>query len=935
MKHNLKVFILLINTLLLNTYGIAQSSQKIDFTLSTVSYSHNVVCGTDINGPQPDPRFIIEYRLNSSQNFTNHIINQGNEISCGTIGYTSFSANALGTCSNRIELKITSWEENGTLSNNEYNTPGDENLGSIVGAPYYIDVTNYTNNSNITVNLTNGNSVTFNLQWNYSALTPSTIVSGGAVCRNKDAEILLTANQSDITNFKWYKDSLANGLGNNMLYLGNPAIIANANFNTASSFDVYVAGTIGSNCETKLQKITINVNDIPSVLAIDVNTPACYSAFAKVILNNYVAGQQISCFYDVSLNNKAGVDQFSDTFFTDPQTANRNLYLVRKDATTGCVSAPAITALKVNQQINPPVATDVIVCEEAANILSASQAITPSNFLWYDTDNSTLLKNALNSTGNDTILVSKYTSAGSYRMYVQNSVMNYTKSYLCYSSKTPVQLIIKALPAPPTPQNDSTCPGGNAELAATSTLNGLYSWYRTATSTAALSNGQQFSTPPIYVNDTFYATNTINGCESHKSAVAGIVIPLPAPTVKHDTLCQYEKATIAMLPVANANSYTWHTTHTGNNPISTGISFTTDTLSLSKIYYAEYNIGNCYSPRTATFSIVNPLPIPENVKNNTPICTHDTLKMFVNSLIGCSYKWTGPNLYTSNIQNPIIKNVDEANHQGAYTLVATQTATGCQSKPITILADIRKKPDNIIATNNSPKCETESITLEATQLIQSTYSWSGPLGFSATSRTPTLNNVSKDQQGYYNVVVTADGCSSDTVKTFVEIFKNPKPIIFSDTTIIQDQVVKLDVQNGIVFVWDQSPYLDAFNTRTPIASPPLGENPFVVTIYDEKGCTGKDTVLITVVPKTILEFTNFLSPNGDGVNDTWEINYIENIKDYVLKVFSLSGEVVFQSTDYKNDFNGISSNYVLPDGDYWYQLKHGSKEYKGNLTLRR
>lgn len=931
----MKAIMLFFSFLVIGIQGFSQSTQKIDFTLSSVSYSHNYACGTDVNGAQPDPRFIVEYRMNSSQNFTSHIINQGNEIACGTSSYGSFSASQTGTCSNRIELKITSWEENGVLSNNEYNTPGDANLGGIVSSPYYIDVTNYANNSNITVTLTNGNSVTFNLVWNYSALAPSTISSGATVCRNKDAQILLNPNQSDITNFKWYLDSLASGLGSNLLYLGNPAMIPNSFFNTASTLDVYVAGTIGNNCETKLQKITIAVNDIPSTLAVDANTPACYADKAKVILRNFNSGDLVSCFYDITMNNKAGIEQTTDTFFTDPQSSSRNLYLTRKNTTTGCSSNPVLTNLKVNEEINPPVAIDINICEEKPNILSASQAISPSNFLWYDIDNTTLLKNDLNNSGTDTILISQYTTAGTYKLYVQNSVPNFTNSYRCFSAKTPIQLKIIALPTPPTGVSDTTCPGDVVKLSATTALSGLFSWYNSASSTAAMSNGQIYTSPPLFTNTIYYVTNTLAGCESHKTAVEGVVIPLLPPAVIHDTICQYGKAKLKISPVANAIGYTWHSTATGNTPLASGAIYNTDTLSSSTIYYAEYNIGTCYSPRTATFAIVNPLPIPQNVRTNSPICTHDNLTLNVDNLVGCTYAWTGPNLYTSAIQSPTIMNVDEANHQGAYTLIAKQTSTGCLSKPISTLADIKKKPDNIIASNTGAKCETETISLEATQLIQSTYAWSGPLGFTSMSRTPLLSNITKSQEGYYNVVVTADGCASDTVKTFVEIFKNPKPIILSDTTIIQDQKVKLDVKNGIVYLWDASPYLDAFNTRTPIASPPLGDNPFVVTIFDSKGCTGKDTVMIKVKPKTILEFTNFLSPNGDGVNDNWEINYIENIKDYRLQVFSLTGEVVFESTNYKNDFNGISKNYVLPDGDYWYQLKTMDKEYKGSITLRR
>ncbi len=78
---------------------------------------------------------------------------------------------------------------------------------------------------------------------------------------------------------------------------------------------------------------------------------------------------------------------------------------------------------------------------------------------------------------------------------------------------------------------------------------------------------------------------------------------------------------------------------------------------------------------------------------------------------------------------------------------------------------------------------------------------------------------------------------------------------------------------------------------------------------------------------------NFLSPNGDGQNDTF---YIENLDDFPnaeLRIFSKSGKMVFHSPTYKNDWDGGNES----KGIYTYhlKLKEGDKPLTGELLLER
>ena len=65
-----------------------------------------------------------------------------------------------------------------------------------------------------------------------------------------------------------------------------------------------------------------------------------------------------------------------------------------------------------------------------------------------------------------------------------------------------------------------------------------------------------------------------------------------------------------------------------------------------------------------------------------------------------------------------------------------------------------------------------------------------------------------------------------------------------------------------------------------------------------------------------------ITPNGDGINDTW---FVEDILDYPnsrIKIFNRLGQVVFQAIGYKNDWRGNYKNEgdTLPESSYYYTI---------------
>jgi gliding motility-associated-like protein len=63
-----------------------------------------------------------------------------------------------------------------------------------------------------------------------------------------------------------------------------------------------------------------------------------------------------------------------------------------------------------------------------------------------------------------------------------------------------------------------------------------------------------------------------------------------------------------------------------------------------------------------------------------------------------------------------------------------------------------------------------------------------------------------------------------------------------------------------------------------------------------------------------------MTPNGDGVNDTWRVINIENYPNAMVVVYNIWGNEVFRSRAYKNDWNGKRDGDLLPEGSYYYQI---------------
>ena len=82
---------------------------------------------------------------------------------------------------------------------------------------------------------------------------------------------------------------------------------------------------------------------------------------------------------------------------------------------------------------------------------------------------------------------------------------------------------------------------------------------------------------------------------------------------------------------------------------------------------------------------------------------------------------------------------------------------------------------------------------------------------------------------------------------------------------------------------------------------------------------------------------NVISPNGDGDNDRFVISCISQFPDNYLSIFNRAGRVVYETSNYQNDWEGTYKNRPLPTGTYFYilQLDKDKEPIQGFISLFR
>jgi gliding motility-associated-like protein len=111
---------------------------------------------------------------------------------------------------------------------------------------------------------------------------------------------------------------------------------------------------------------------------------------------------------------------------------------------------------------------------------------------------------------------------------------------------------------------------------------------------------------------------------------------------------------------------------------------------------------------------------------------------------------------------------------------------------------------------------------------------------------------------------------------------------------------------------------------------------YSVTVTDLNLCSAKDSVFIEPLNESCLIIPNAISPNGDLINDVWNIGLVELYPEIEIKIFNRWGEIIWRSEKgYPQPWDGTSNGSPLPIDSYHYiiDLHNGSRLIIGNITI--
>ncbi|MBB6238837.1 gliding motility-associated-like protein [Pedobacter sp. AK013] len=140
---------------------------------------------------------------------------------------------------------------------------------------------------------------------------------------------------------------------------------------------------------------------------------------------------------------------------------------------------------------------------------------------------------------------------------------------------------------------------------------------------------------------------------------------------------------------------------------------------------------------------------------------------------------------------------------------------------------------------------------------------------------------------------------------------------------------------NLKYEWSPAIGLNKTNVLNPVASPSEDTEYTLTVTTQPEGCVTTSKVLVKVLQA--INPPNTFTPNGDNVNDTWIIKYLESYPNATVEIFNRNGNRVFFSNGYKIPFDGNYQNEPLPVGVYYYIInpRNGRKTITGPLTIIR
>ena len=325
-----------------------------------------------------------------------------------------------------------------------------------------------------------------------------------------------------------------------------------------------------------------------------------------------------------------------------------------------------------------------------------------------------------------------------------------------------------------------------------------------------------------------------------------------------------------------------------------------------------------------------------NTTNNTYFTWNTPLQRFV----------TGGQASTGNKIEQLLTNISTKKGYAQYTVQAftsMKNGNACASAPKNVTIYVRTPTEPKLGEDLADLCVKQSLKLSVVQFAGGTYQWFKD-GALQTSQTNTYTDTVT--RGTSTIKVTykdvCDNSHSD------EINITSKGIVQIGLSAVGDSCMDIPFaltpfasEKATMFTWkintdSLTSTSNAPNIVYQFTTP--GTQNIKMTAFNSYCWLGDTTVSVKIKDCTVKTY-NTITPNGDGANDFWTVDGIENFPNATVQIFNRWGDIV-------KDFNGNFSSWDgknsdgkdLEDGVYYYvinlQRQKGKKGIiKGYITI--
>ncbi|MBU0487695.1 MAG: gliding motility-associated C-terminal domain-containing protein [Bacteroidetes bacterium] len=349
----------------------------------------------------------------------------------------------------------------------------------------------------------------------------------------------------------------------------------------------------------------------------------------------------------------------------------------------------------------------------------------------------------------------------------------------------------------------------------------------------------------------------------------------------------------------------------------TTFQFVADTGGTYDVTVIITDVFGCQYDTILSIDIVD-VPVVD-LGDDIVVCRADApyITIYGETEFATDYLWS-----TSLTSNSLLVDYD-----GFYSLTATnnQGNVACSSSDTVEVKFIRTPVFALI----SDTCIEHPIALSVIDpLLDSTYrfSWS-------TNQTTQSITVSQTGNYWVDVWIDAEIVCSHGDGVYVQYIPPPSVDLGPDRIICEFDTLTFfagsgNQSNEYTYSWSPAIYIGVF----AFFDPPAPGEYFVSVI--KRGCTDvSDEVKVTVNDCEVF-IPNVFTPDGDGINESFGIDGIENYDHVSLLVYNRWGRKVYESNDYRNDWYGEK----LSDGTYFYIITFPENQkgpFTGSLTILR